>query len=383
MKRREKHGLESENSAIQANQDEIAKLQAENIILKKSVENMQFEIESYRQVPLIVADVRTILDKNAIIKLSNGNVFYVSVSPSCSGLRANDTVLVEQKNLSIVRKIPSTKEFGVESFLIIEKPKIRWEDVGGLSEQANEIKEVIELPLKHPELFKKVGITPPKGILLYGPPGTGKTMLAKAVAASTNSTFIEIVSSELVQKFIGEGAKLVREIFELAKEKAPSIIFIDEIDALAAVRVDIGTSGEREVQRTFMQLLSEIDGFKPLGDVKIIGCTNREDLLDPAITRPGRLDRKIEISIPNERGIREIFMIHTKNMNLRSVDINSIVQKMKGFSGAEIKACCTESGYFAIRNERTYVSQQDFIDAVKKVRQKEGSSEGERLAMFG
>jgi len=173
------------------------------------------------------------------------------------------------------------------------------EDIGGLNEQINEIKEVIELPLKNPELFKKVGISPPKGVLLYGPPGTGKTLLAKAVASSTNSTFIEVVGSELVQKFIGEGAKLVKEIFQLAKRKAPAIIFIDEIDALAARRIEIGTSGEREVQRTFMQFLAEIDGFKNLGNIKIIGCTNRKDILDPAILRSGRLDRHIMVGAPN------------------------------------------------------------------------------------
>src|SRR4030042_752071 len=188
----------------------------------------------------------------------------------------------------------------------MEKPTTAWGDIGGLDNEAEEIREVIELPLKKPELFRKIGIQPPKGILLHGPPGTGKTLLAKAVASSTQSSFIQIVGSELVQKFIGEGAKLVKEIFELAREKAPSIVFIDELDAIAAKRIDIGTSGEREVQRTFMQLLAELDGFKPLGNVKIIGCTNRKDILDPAVTRPGRLDRLIYIPLPNKDGIIEI-----------------------------------------------------------------------------
>ncbi|MFH1072449.1 MAG: AAA family ATPase, partial [Nanoarchaeota archaeon] len=211
-------------------------------------------------------------------------------------------------------------------------------------------------------------MNPPKGILLHGYPGTGKTLLAKAVAASTNSTFIQVVGSELVQKFIGEGAKLVKEIFQLAKEKSPSIIFIDELDALAATRLDLGTSGEREVQRTFMQLLSEIDGFKHLGEVKVIGCTNRKDILDPAILRPGRLDRLIEVPLPNEDGAREILKIHTRNMNFdKSVDTSVIVHKMKGFSGAEIQAVCTEAGYFAIRKNRTRVDHQDFLKAIEKI----------------
>ncbi|MCX6711330.1 MAG: AAA family ATPase, partial [Candidatus Woesearchaeota archaeon] len=313
--------------------DDESRIKEENIILKETVELMQRELESYRRSPFIVADVKSIIDGNAVIKLSNGNIFYVAFPPNLS-IKAGDTVIVEQKNLSIIKKIPSSREFGVENFVIIEKPKISWSDVGGLEEQANELREVIEAPLKNPEIFRKIGITPPKGILLYGPPGTGKTLLAKAVASSTNATFIEIVSSELVQKFIGEGAKLVREIFELAKQKAPSIIFIDELDALASVRIDIGTSGEREVQRTFMQLLAEIDGFKPLGNVKIIGCTNRADLLDPAILRPGRLDRKIEIPNPNAKGRREILAIHTRNMNSRALNIDELVRITLGFSGA-------------------------------------------------
>ena len=237
-----------------------------------------------------------------------------------------------------------------------------------MSDQVREIKEVIELPLIKPDLFRQVGISPPKGVLLYGPPGTGKTLLAKAVANSTNATFIEIVGSELVQKFIGEGAKLVKDIFKLAKEKAPSIIFIDELDSIAAERLDLGTSGEREVQRTFMQLLSEIDGFDYLGDVKIIGATNRVDILDEAILRPGRLDRLIEIPCPDKFGRKEILKIHTKNMNLhKSYNLNEVTDLTDSFSGAEIRAICTEAGYFAIREKRFIINMEDFLLAIKKV----------------
>ena len=220
--------------------------------------------------------------------------------------------------------------------------------------------------------------------MLYGPPGTGKTLLAKAVASSTNSTFIEIVGSELVQKFIGEGAKLVKEMFELARAKAPAIIFIDEIDALAAKRIEIGTSGEREVQRTFMQFLAEIDGFKNLDNVKIIGCTNRKDILDPAILRPGRLDRLIEVPEPDKEGRLQIFNIHTKKMNLdKKMDVDKIIKKMKDFSGAEIKAACTEAGYFAIRKGKTKISEEFFLSAVDKVRQKEKLEGDDYMSMFG
>ncbi|MBW2999720.1 AAA family ATPase, partial [Candidatus Woesearchaeota archaeon] len=340
------------------------------------------ELAKFRKAPLLIADVKEVVGENAILRLHNGNEFWVDVSSECKKLKAGETVLVEQKNLTVVKKIQSSKKFNVEKFVIIEKPTVNWKDVGGLQQEANEIKEVIELPLKNPKLFEKIGIQPPKGILLHGPPGTGKTLLAKAVAASTNSTFIEIVGSELVQKFIGEGAKLVKEVFELAREKAPSIIFIDELDAIASTRVDVGTSGEREVQRTFMQLLAEIDGFKNLGNIKVIGCTNRKDILDPAVVRPGRLDRLIKIPTPSTEAVAEIFAIHTKSMTVdKRADFEKIFRQMNGFSGADIRAVCTEAGYFAIRKNRTKVIEKDFLEAVKKVNQEE-VEEGHK-AMFG
>ena len=259
-----------------------------------------------------------------------------------------------------------------------------WDEIGGLNSQIREIKEVVELPLKKPELFKKVGITPPKGVLLYGEPGTGKTLLAKSVAASTNSTFIEVVGSELVQKFIGEGAKLVKEIFEFARKKAPSIVFIDELDALASKRIEVGTSGEREVNRTFMQLLAELDGFRPLDSVKIIGATNRKDILDPAVIRPGRLDRLLYIPLPNKDARGEILKIHSKNMSFgKDVKLDLLTGRMDGFSGAEIKAACTEAGYFAIRDDRTYVTREDFFKAIEKVKKDENDEGGDYLGMFG
>jgi len=255
----------------------------------------------------------------------------------------------------------------VEKFVIIEKPKESWKDIGGLQNEIREVKEVIELPLKKPELFEKVGIQPPKGVLLFGPPGTGKTLLAKAVAHSTNATFIEVVGSELVQKFIGEGAKLVKDIFTLARNKAPAIVFIDEIDALAATRMDTGTSGEREVNRTFMQLLAELDGFEHLDNVKVIGATNRLDILDPAMIRPGRLDRLIEVGLPDLDGRFDILKVHTSKMNLQKVKLKELVAQMDGFSGAEIRAVCTEAGYFAIRDNRDHVVHEDFVGAIDKV----------------
>lgn len=363
---------------------ESSELEEENRMLRETISQLKTELDRLKVPPLMVCEVLEVIGENAIIKVPNGNQFFVNYSTEIKKLEAGDSVLVDQKNLNILRKIGKETSFNVEKFVIIEKPTIKWEDIGGLEDQINEIKEVIELPLKKPKLFEAVGIHPPKGVLLYGPPGTGKTLLAKAVASSTNSTFIEVVGSELVQKFIGEGAKLVKEIFQLARKKAPAIIFIDEIDALCAKRIEIGTSGEREVQRTFMQFLAEIDGFKNLGNIKIIGCTNRKDILDPAILRPGRLDRHIMVGAPNIDGLRQIFKIHTVRMKFdKKVNFEKIYKDMEGFSGAEVRAVATESGYFAIREDRTLITEKDLIDAVKKVKRKEEEEGDDYMKMFG
>ncbi len=361
----------------------VGGLEEENRFLRESVENLEKELDKFKRVPLISCEVRDIIEDKLLIRLPNGNEFLVDSAEGVGKVCIGDTVLAEQKNLTVVKKIIQSRRFDADKFVIVEKPSLSWEQVGGLKEQERDIKEVIELPLLKPELFRKVGIEPPKGILLHGPPGTGKTLLAKAVAASTKSTFIEVVGSELVQKFIGEGAKLVKEIFQLARDKAPSIIFIDEMDAIAAVRMDIGTSGEREVQRTFMQLLAEIDGFEPLASVKIIGCTNRKDILDPAIIRPGRLDRLIHVPLPNVEARQEIFKIHTRNMSLGKLNVEKLIKSLDGFSGAEIKAVATEAGYFAIRDDRTKVSEKDFMNAIDKVSAEVAVEGTDYLKMFG
>lgn len=359
-------------------------LEAENQLLRESLIQIKSELNRYKKAPLMLCELTGVINNHALIRIPNGNQFLVEIIENCSGLRPGDHVFVEQQTLTVVKKAPSSRSFNVENFVAFEKPNVAWSSIGGLNEQVREIKEVVELPLKNPEIFRKVGIKPPKGILLYGAPGTGKTLLAKAVATSTNATFLEMVASELVQKFIGEGAKLVRELFELAREKSPSIVFIDELDALASRRLDIGTSGEREVQRTFMQLLAEIDGFNYLDNIKVIGCTNRRDILDPAVIRPGRLERQIYLPLPEEKARREIFMIHTKNMNFDKIDFEQLVKGTQDFSGADINAVCTEAGYFAIRKGRVIVTQEDFLAAVEKVK---GSTEEkdakEYIKMFG
>ena len=358
--------LEQENQQIYTN---LQRLEEERGVLRNMFAKANSELENLKKPSLLVAEIVSLMDQDkAIIKLPNGNKFYCHISKEVEPLQNDDSVLVEQKSLNVVKKINLSSNFDVEKFVIVEKPSESWKDIGGLKEEIREIKEVIELPLKKPHLFEKVGIQPPKGVLLHGPPGTGKTLLAKAVANSTQATFIEVVGSELVQKFIGEGAKLVKEIFRMARKRAPAIVFIDEIDALAARRMETGTSGEREVNRTFMQLLAELDGFEHLGEVKVIGATNRIDILDGAVVRPGRLDRLIEVGLPDEEGRREIFKVHTKRMNLNKVKIKEIVSLTENFSGAEVRAACTEAGYFAIRENREYVTQEDFLLAIKKVR---------------
>ncbi|MFT4260918.1 MAG: proteasome-activating nucleotidase [Candidatus Woesearchaeota archaeon] len=361
--------------------DQLYSLDQENKILRETIFQLKMELDRYRSPALMLAEVVEVMESTAIIKVPNGNKFLVNKSNNVKDLSLGDTVTVEQKNLTIIDRLDKERNLEVDQFVIIEKPTVSWSDIGGLKDQELELQEVVELPLLKPELFKKVGITPPKGVLLYGPPGTGKTLLAKAVASSTKSTFIEIVGSELVQKFIGEGAKLVKEVFRLAREKAPSVIFIDEIDAIAAKRIEVGTSGEREVQRTFMQFLAELDGFEPLDNVKIIGCTNRKDILDPAIVRPGRLDRLIEVPNPTKEGLKEIFKIHTRKMSLDKVTFDDIETKMEGLSGAEVKSVCTEAGYFAIRQKKTKVNKKDFLDAIIKVKKKEEDTSYK--AMFG
>jgi len=364
--------LEEENKVLGTN---LIRVEEENIMLREMFNNANNELTALKKPALLVGDVVSIEEDKAIVKLPNGNKFYSYVVKEVRTLQPGDSVLLDQKALNVVGTTSNNSTFDVEKFVIIEKPSESWKEVGGLKKEIQEVKEVIELPLKKPKLFEKVGIHPPKGVLLFGPPGTGKTLLAKAVAHSTNATFIQVVGSELVQKFIGEGAKLVKEIFELARSKSPAIVFIDEIDALAAMRVDLGTSGEREVNRTFMQLLSELDGFKPLDNVKIIGATNRIDILDPAIIRPGRLDRLIEVGMPDEQGREEVFKVHTRRMSLKNVNITEVVNLTEGFSGAEMKAICTEAGFFAIRDNREYVTQQDFAQAVEKLKMLEEDEE--------
>ena len=365
-------------------------IENEKIRLEREAKSLRSEVERFRSPPLVLATITEVLDENRMtVKSSTGPSFLVNYSKFLDEklLVPGSRVALNQQTFGIVEVLPSEKDANVSGMEIETKPDITYDKIGGLEEQVVEVKETVELPLTQPELFEKVGIEPPKGILLYGPPGTGKTLLAKAVANETNATFIKIVASEFVKKYIGEGARLVREVFELAKEKAPAIIFIDELDAVAAKRLKSSTSGDREVQRTLMQLLAELDGFEARGDIGIIGATNRPDILDPALLRPGRFDRFIEVPLPNIDGRREILKIHTKNMSLsEEADIDFLAELTDGLSGADLKAVCTEAGMFAIRDGRDEVSVDDFMKSTDKVMSKNKEDElfkTEAGVMFG
>ena len=351
-------------------------LDAERLRLEQELHSLRNEIDRLREPPLVSATVIDMLDETGkvIVKSSTGPSFVVNPSRKVKNenLSPGMRVALNQRTFAIMEILPTKLDPFVKGMEVIDTvPNISYEDVGGLDEQILEVRETVELPLLKPELFKRIGIDPPNGVLLFGPPGTGKTLVAKAVAHETNATFIRIIGSELVQKFIGEGARLVREIFNLAKQKAPTILFIDELDAIGSQRLKIATSGDREVQRTLMQLLSELDGFEERGDVKIIGATNRIDILDPALLRPGRFDRMIDFPIPDGEARTSIFKIHARNLSIEGeINFKKLVELTEGATGADIKAICTEAGMFAIRKEAEVIIKDDFIEAINKVMNK-------------
>ena len=350
--------------------NERAHMESEIRSLKKRANRLDEEVRSLKSPPLIVGHLEDILDQErGIVRSSNGTVFQVALNQRLTPnvLKPGVRVALNQDTLAVIEVLHDAWDPMVSGAEMVERPDTDYDSVAGLEEQKQYVREAIELPLNSPELFEKVGVEPPKGILLVGPPGCGKTLLAKAVANHTEATFIRMVGSELAQKYIGEGGRMVRELFSLAKEKAPSIIFLDEIDAIGAKRLDGSTSGDREVQRTLMQLLAELDGFDVLENVKIIAATNRPDILDEALLRPGRFDRVIEIPIPDEVGRKAIFKLNIDKMSTKKIQLKQIVDKTNGFSGAEIKATCVEAGMIAIREGRGYITQSDFMDSIKRI----------------
>jgi len=345
-------------------------------------EEERSKVDDLRGTPMSVGSLEEIIDDNhAIVSTSVGSEHYVSIlsfvdkdqlEPGCS-------VLLNHKVHAVVGVLSDDTDPMVTVMKLEKAPQETYADIGGLDSQIQEIKESVELPLTHPEYYEEMGIKPPKGVILYGPPGTGKTLLAKAVANQTSATFLRVVGSELIQKYLGDGPKLVRELFRVADEHSPSIVFIDEIDAIGTKRYESNSGGEREIQRTMLELLNQLDGFDSRGDTKVIMATNRIESLDPALIRPGRIDRKIELAMPDEKTKRRIFNIHTGKMTLADdVDLNEYIMSKDDLTGADIKAICTEAGLLALRERRMKVTDEDFKKSKENVlyRKQEGTPEG-------
>jgi len=358
--------LEDQNEEMR---DRLLDANAENNKFQQKLERLSHENKKLKQSPLFVATVQEINDDGVIIKQhGNNQEALTEVTDELKAELEPGARVAVNNSLSVVDQLENETDVRAKVMQVEESPDVTYEDIGGVEEQLNEVRETVEMPMENPDLFDDVGIKPPSGVLLHGPPGTGKTMMAKAVANQTDATFIKMAGSELVHKFIGEGAKLVRDLFEVAREHEPAVVFIDEIDAIAAKRTDSKTSGDAEVQRTMMQLLSEMDGFEERGEIRIIAATNRFDMLDRAILRPGRFDRLIEVPEPDQAGREQIFKIHTRNMNVADdVDYAQLAALSGDVSGADIRAVCTEAGMFAIRDDRVEITMADLLAAYEKV----------------
>jgi len=329
------------------------------------------KVDDMRGSPMSLGTLEELIDDDhAIVSSSSGPEYYVSIRSFVDKdlLEPGCTVLLHQKTVSVVGVLQDDADPMVSVMKLDKAPTESYTDVGGLESQIQEIKESVELPLSHPELYEEMGIKPPKGVILYGAPGTGKTLLAKAVANRTSASFLRIVGSELIQKYLGDGPRLTRQIFQIAAEHAPSIVFIDEIDAIGSKRYESTSGGEREIQRTMLELLNQLDGFDDRGDVKVIMATNKIESLDPALIRPGRIDRKILFENPDYATKIKILAIHTSKMSLGDdVKQEDIVNSKDELSGADIKAICTEAGLLALRERRMRVTAADFQAAKERV----------------
>jgi len=354
--------------------------------LVKKYDKTEDDLKALQNVGQIVGEVlKRLDDERFIVKASSGPRYVVGCRSkvSKSKLKPGTRVALDMTTLTIMRYLPREVDPMVFNMLNEDPGAITYADIGGLTQQIRELREVIELPLTNPELFHRVGIKPPKGVLLYGPPGTGKTLLARALARNIEASFLKVVASAIVDKYIGESARVIREMFGYARDHEPCVIFMDEIDAIGGRRFSQGTSADREIQRTLMELLNQLDGFETLGKVKMIMATNRPDTLDPALLRPGRLDRKIEIPLPNESARMDILKIHASKLAKHGdIDYESIIKLADGFNGADLRNLCTEAGMFAIRQEREYILEEDFMKAARKlaeVKKLEGKLDYEKV----
>ena len=367
---------------IQEKESRIKQLEQKRAALNRRVREMRDEVSLVQEASSGVGTVVNKMgNKKCLVKTQPDGKYVVNVEDHVeyAELKPGTRVALRADTMDIHKILP-TKVDPIVSLMMVEKvPDSTYAMIGGLTEQIKEIREVIEIPIKHPELFENLGIAQPKGVLLYGPPGTGKTLLARAVAHHTKCKFIRVSGSELIQKYIGEGSRLVRELFIMAREHAPSIIFMDEIDSIGSARTD-SEKGDNEVQRTMLELLNQLDGFESCNNIKVIMATNRIDILDPALLRAGRIDRKIEFPAPKASARLEILRIHSRRMNLtRGIDLSVIAERLAGSSGAEAKAVCTEAGMFALRERRVHVTQEDFEMAVSKVTKKQENTSQRKM----
>lgn len=367
------------NSTISERNSDLQRLKARRNELNAKVRMLREELYHLQEPGSYVGEViKQMGQKKVLVKINPEGKYVVDIEKDIdiNDLKPNTRVALRNDSYTLHKILPTKVDPLVSLMKVEAVPDSTYDMIGGLEKQVMEIKEVIELPIKHPELFESLGVAQPKGVLLYGPPGTGKTLLARAVAHHTDCTFIRVSGAELVQKYIGEGSRMVRELFVMAREAAPSIIFMDEIDSIGQSRGGGGSGGgDSEVQRTMLELLNQLDGFEPSQNIKVIMATNRIDILDAALLRPGRIDRKIEFPHPNSENRVAIMKIHSSKMNLlRNIDLFTIAEKMMNASGAECKAVCTEAGMFALRERRVHVTQEDFEMAVSKVMKKDGES---------
>lgn len=356
---------------INTKKQDLRRLEARRNALNARVRLLREELQLLQEPGSCVGEVAKVMSKDkALVKVHPEGKYIVDVAPEIDikKIQPGMRVCLRADSYQLHQILPHKVDPLVSLMMVEKVPESTFDMVGGLDKQIKEIKEVIELPVKHPELFESLGIAQPKGVILYGPPGTGKTLLARAVAHHTECKFIRVSGSELVQKYIGEGSRMVRELFIMARDHAPSIIFMDEIDSIGSSRVEGSSGGDSEVQRTMLELLNQLDGFESSKDIKIIMATNRLDILDPALLRPGRIDRKIEFPPPTVEARTDILKIHSRRMNLtRGIDLRKIAEMMSGSSGAEVKGVCTEAGMYALREHRIHVTQEDFELAVAKV----------------
>ena len=361
-------------------QKDLASSQEKNKAKILEKENAQVEFQKTEKylknlecIAQLVGEVlQKLTDEKIMVKAASGPRYVVGCRPKIdkSKLKPGVRVTLDMTTYTIMQILPREVDPTVHNMVAEDPGEIKYGDVGGLTDQIRDLRETIELPLTNPELFLRVGIKPPKGVLLYGPPGTGKTLLARALAYQIDAKFLKVVASSIVDKYIGESARVVREMFAYAKENQPCIIFIDEVDAIGGKRLAEGSSADREIQRTLMELLNQLDGFDDLGQVKTVMATNRPDTLDPALLRPGRLDRKIEIPLPNEASRLDILKIHSKGITKHGeIDYEACAKICEDFNGADMRNVCTEAGMFAIRAERDYVMQEDYMKACRKIKE--------------